>query len=388
MADSAKTDLEAKVRGWTKRNRKENSRLEFKLRIPLNEAGAKAEFVRDVIALANSNGEFPRGDGHLVIGFREGQFHDVSGEGYDGAAFGQILDAFISPTLTTLYEEFGNGKRGRIGVLTITPDEDALYLVRKQLMHNDRTLLSPGQTWGRRATRKIELDGDAIHARIAAITERSLERARSPLLQRIERLEQESGASLQVKHIRFVIEDTQDPTELLLNVRKLYPYASEFDNHVKKEVLQAVSCVTDRTRHGIGIDVLRAVDAVLGQLMPMGSSHHCRHRATSAEEAGIIRSLGDLTFDITWDACRYLRDAAIVKIGARRYWTLIRFVTLNRLRGLEKLLVEEARRCQEICNDERAGVAFPEGWKILDETITDALDVPDSAKQHPTRKPP
>jgi hypothetical protein len=91
MAEPIKTDLESQIRLWTKNNKKENSRLEFKLKVDLSTPGAKAEFIRDVIALANSEGEDPRGDGHLVIGFKDGRHHDVAGEHYDGATFGQIL---------------------------------------------------------------------------------------------------------------------------------------------------------------------------------------------------------------------------------------------------------------------------------------------------------
>jgi hypothetical protein len=50
-------DLEERIRLWITKNVKENSRLEFKLRIDLTTPGAKAEFIKDVIALANSEGE-------------------------------------------------------------------------------------------------------------------------------------------------------------------------------------------------------------------------------------------------------------------------------------------------------------------------------------------
>jgi hypothetical protein len=50
---------------------KENGRLEFKERIELTSTGDKAEFVRDVLALANSEGEIPREVAHLVLGVGE-----------------------------------------------------------------------------------------------------------------------------------------------------------------------------------------------------------------------------------------------------------------------------------------------------------------------------
>jgi hypothetical protein len=69
MAILSKTELDVQVRDWIKKNAKENRRLEFKQRIELSTIGAKTESIRDVIALANSEGEAPRDDGHLVIRF-------------------------------------------------------------------------------------------------------------------------------------------------------------------------------------------------------------------------------------------------------------------------------------------------------------------------------
>jgi len=54
-----KAGIEAQVRQWMRDNKKENSRLEFKLLIDLTSVSTKAEFVRDVISLANSGGEYP-----------------------------------------------------------------------------------------------------------------------------------------------------------------------------------------------------------------------------------------------------------------------------------------------------------------------------------------
>lgn len=376
----ANTNSETLVRQWTTRNEKENSRLEYKLRVLLDGPAVKAEFVRDVIALANSDGEFPREHGYFVIGFKEGQFNDVRAEGYDGATFGQILDAYISPLLGTLYEEFENGEGGRIGVLTVMADPDSLYIVRKPLSQNHRMLLTPGQSWGRRATRKIDLDGDAIRARLAAIMGRAVEGARNPLLQRIEHLEQESGASLEVKRIRFAIEDARESASIASLVQQLSPYAYEFEHHVKQEVLYAVSCVTTRIWEGMGIEVVEAVNAVIGQSMPLGSSHHARPKPVTADEAELIRTIGNVTFEMTWNVCRYLRNTAMAAVCARRYWILIRFVAINDLDGLQKSIVHDALRCRDICAEAKRGVTFLEGGKLLDETIKDALNLSQTSK--------
>lgn len=211
MSTAAQNDLESMVWFWIDTNRKENSRLEFKLRVDLSTPGAKAEFIRDVIALANSEGESPRANGHLVIGFSEGRHRDVAAEHYDGARFGEILDSYVFPLVKSLYQEFANATHGRIGVLTVKPDPTVLHVVNKRL-HDDKgqLLLAPGQSWGRKSDRKIELSGEAIHARLGHIVTACVDQATHPLKKRIKTLEHSSGPVLQVKRIRFEIEGTSE----------------------------------------------------------------------------------------------------------------------------------------------------------------------------------
>ena len=78
MAMSDQAGIADQVRGWMRVNKKESSRLEFKLLIDLTAHGSKAEFVRDIISLANSEGESPRANGLLVIGYRNGKYEDVA----------------------------------------------------------------------------------------------------------------------------------------------------------------------------------------------------------------------------------------------------------------------------------------------------------------------
>jgi hypothetical protein len=334
MAQPVKTDLEIRVRLWVKKNEKENSRLEFKLKIDLSTPGAKAEFIRDVIALANSEGENPREDGHLVIGFTEGQHHDITGEHYDGARFGQILDSYIFPPVETVYEEFGNKGRGHIGVLIVRPDANVLYVVSKEFRDaKGQPLLLPGQCWGRKSDRKTVLGGEAIHARLRDIFDRKIEEATAPLRKRIDKLEREGGPAFEVKQIRFAMEASPDWGKLEAQLDKLFPYAREFDHVVKNEVLDAVLEATGRTHQGMPLSVAQSVDSVLGELMPVGfgGMRYPARKEIPDEDVKLLVRIEHATFELTWDACRYLRDIAIVDVGARRYWSLIRFATLNRL---------------------------------------------------------
>src|ERR1700730_2322492 len=186
MAARALTDIEGQIRLWIKKNKRQNSRLEFKLRVDLGTPGAKAEFIRDVIALANSEGEDPRDDGHLVVGFKDGRHHDIASDHYDGATFGQLLDSYIFPPVACVYEEFPHKGHGRVGVLVIKPDAGVLYVVNKKLQdHKGQPLLSPGQCWGRKSDRKVELSGETIHARLRDILDSRIDEATDSLKSRI-----------------------------------------------------------------------------------------------------------------------------------------------------------------------------------------------------------
>jgi hypothetical protein len=215
MLKSTELQLEDKIRIWMKKNKKENSRLEFKLKVDLSTKGAKAEFIRDVIALANSEGEYPRSDGYLVIGFRNGEYFDIQSEHYEGAKFGQLLDSYISPHVNVSYEEFKNWKRGHAGVLVVKPDVDALCIASKELRDKKGKLeLSPGQSWGRNADRKIALHGEAIQRRLTHITERKIDAAKSSLEEQIIELQREAGPALEVKKIRYEMEGTRKWSEI------------------------------------------------------------------------------------------------------------------------------------------------------------------------------
>lgn len=377
MAEPVKTDLESQIRLWLKKNRKENSRLEFKLKVDIRTPETKAEFIRDVIALANSEGERPREEGYMVIGFRKGQYFDIKSEHYEGATFGQILDSFIYPPIDTLYEEFGSKTRPHFGVLIVRPNPDTLYVVNKRLVgEKGELLLLPGQCWGRRSDRKVELNGEAIHARLKDILESHLEDATDALRKRVKKLEREGGPALEVKRIRFEMEATSDWSALEGYLDKLMPYAREFDHVVKHEVLNAVMDATGRTRQGMQLGVAQSADNVLMEVMPVkgGGLNYPTREEITEEDQELLKRMEHATFEMTWDACRYLRDMKIVEVAAHLYWVLIRYATLNRLERLQSEALHNARYCQYICMEERTGKAFPEAHQKLGEEIEDALD--------------
>lgn len=377
MAGITQTDTERQVRLWIKKNKKENSRLEFKLRVDVTTAATKAEFIRDVISLANSEGEDPRTEGYLVIGFKNGKHRDIRDEHHDGARFGQILDSCIYPHLKVEYQEYSLKNRARIGVLIVRPQTDHLYVVSKRLLdEKGQLLLLPGQSWGRKSDRKEELTGEAIHHRQQEIIERRVEREITPLRTRVEKLEKEGGPAFEVKRIRFEMEATRDWSALQAHLERLIPYAREFDHVVQHQVLDAVMEVTGRTRQGLPLNVAELVGSVLMEVMPIkgGGFHHPAWQEITSDDKELFQRVENATFEMTWDACRYLRDIKIVEVVARLYWMLIRYSTLNGLQRLQSESLHNARYCRDICMEDRTGHTFPEGYKKLGEQIEDALD--------------
>lgn len=368
---------QANIRKWIKQHKKEGQRIEFKKRIALTTPEAKAEFIRDVISLANSNGEYPRDDGHLIIGVKDGEFFDISQEHYDGAAFGQLIQSYVSPALEISYEESSKDKHGCVGVLIIRADPDALYMVQKRLQDaTGKLLLLPGQTWGRKSAGKFELLGSDIQERIQSISEREIAAAMAPLEEKIAKLESEGGPSLEVRRIRYEIEATNRWQDLEKLTLKLVPYARDFDIHVKQGVLSALYEVTWRTKEGMTPDVAEAADAVLSELMPFhpGGLVVRSREAISVEDKELLENIENQSFEIAWQACRYLRDAKILSIVGLRYYALIRYAALNDLRLLAARFIKNFRRCRATCNELRGGKDFPGGKAIVNENIRHALD--------------
>lgn len=384
MTAPAQTDLERQVRLWIKTNKKEDDRLEFKRRIDLSTPDAKAEFIRDMIALANSAGEHPRKKGHLVVGVKNGRYHDIENEHYDGATFGQILDSHVVPSLDIAYEEFGNKSRGRFGVLLVKPDSNTLYVVNKKFQDDKgQPLLLPGQCWGRKSDRKIALNGEEMQARLRDILDRKIEDETGPLRARIEKLEREGGPAFEVKRIRFDMEANAGWDAVEGYLQKLIPYAREFDHVVKHEVLNVVSDVTGRAWRGMPLVVAQSIETLLVEVMPMraGGLLYPGREEISKDDLELLQRIEHATFDITWNACRYLRDIKVVEVAAHLYWALIRFATLNGLKRFQSECLDNACRCQQTCTEERMGKTFPEAHKRLEEQIADALDVSDGAKR-------
>jgi uncharacterized protein (UPF0210 family) len=170
------------------------------------------------------------------------------------------------------------------------------------------------------SARKSPLDGDKIQARLAAIADRKIVDAATPLVERIAKLEHKSGPAIEVKRIRFEMDTRPDWPKLESLLEKLIPYAAEFDYPVKHEVLDATRVATARIRYGMTVDVFRAVDKVLETVMPIGTGGVSRpsREGISEEDQHLLKRIEHIAFELAWDACRYVRDIAILSPWLRR----------------------------------------------------------------------
>jgi hypothetical protein len=112
-------------------NRQEWKTVDAKRELILQETGDKAEFVKDVVAMAN-NGE----PSYLVIGLEDGTFLPVGTllHHYTNNDLNQILVDKIDPTIVVDYQEFpidGN-EYAVVGIVGRNPP----YIVARDLIHN------------------------------------------------------------------------------------------------------------------------------------------------------------------------------------------------------------------------------------------------------------
>src|SRR5260370_34258943 len=140
------------LRETSKPGKSEGQHIELKRDLEFAPYPRRAEFIRDVLSLANSNGEHPRQRAYLIIGVKDGIFVDTSALNLDGATIGQIIDSHIVPPLKYHHCSLFMKKNIRTDVIEFEPDGNVLYVSRREFRdENNRLLLSPGQTWGRRA---------------------------------------------------------------------------------------------------------------------------------------------------------------------------------------------------------------------------------------------
>lgn len=323
---------------------KENSRLEFKERVELTSTSGKGEFVRDVLALANSAGEIPRELGHLVIGVAKTSTPGIPLGIYDGATLRDIVRAYIAPDLQVEYEEFSTAEGVRIGVLEITPDPQQLYIVKKDFCCDDKKLLMAGQVWGRQGDQKVKLGGDAIAARIAKIKNYSASQAQEPLQRRLAELEEilrRSGPAADVRRIGYAIELETNWLAISEQLSKLLPYARDFRLVVAFEIVRILKDLAGRLSAGTPITAVRSFTGVFRSILPFSSTDTLRagSRPSTDDERRLILRIVRTELSMCHDGATRLKNPEIVEICSKISHECLSFAHATGEHDLEQKIV-------------------------------------------------
>lgn len=304
----------------------ETRRVEFKLHVDLSTNDQKAEFIRDILSLANSEGESPRDPGLLIIGFKGGIFRKPPG--LESASVGQLISSNITPDLRFEYKEIRLHHSEDVCVLCVYPDVSNLYLAQKELRNaNNQRLLAPGECWGRKHDRKYLLTGSEIVTAAKGIEADNRRRATRTLNNEIKRLKEQvsdGGASLEVKKLRFEILSFGDDWDRVADgYRRLLPFATNFDSQkVKHEVIDTIYHHSHRVRFGLPANVVSAMLSILEALYPEYSVGR-QERLTKDEKSIFERCVYHLG-DMLYDCCKYQNDAEILRLTTRAFGQALR----------------------------------------------------------------
>lgn len=153
------SELEALVRrllpDW------ETTNVEFKRELHLDTGDAKAEFVRDVLALANTP---VSGGRYLVIGW-EPKTHAFAESADPSVAqdrIEDILDAFTKPTVTVRYRTFAWASTGTAAVVEVDRDRPKVPYRVKKALGGQRRRIGVGDVYVRHGSHVVKADAQEI----------------------------------------------------------------------------------------------------------------------------------------------------------------------------------------------------------------------------------
>ena len=136
-------------------NHGEDTKVEYKRTFKFPEKAVRAEMVRDLLAMVNAH---EQGIGYILIGVDEvtQALHDAAPLGLDDGKIHSFVDEFADPPIpfSFIYRPY---KGVTLGIIEVRPSADRFHLVKKNFQDADKILLTKGETWIRRGTRKDRL---------------------------------------------------------------------------------------------------------------------------------------------------------------------------------------------------------------------------------------
>ncbi|MHA2247926.1 MAG: ATP-binding protein [Candidatus Hodarchaeales archaeon] len=116
------------------------------------EKKSRAEFIRDIISLANM-AAYSGKKSYLIIGVSDGKITGMYND-YDDNIFQSLVSSLVAPNIDFLYKQLEIENK-TLGVFVILPRYDRVFTVSKDYTDSkNKLLLKEGDTWIRRGTSK------------------------------------------------------------------------------------------------------------------------------------------------------------------------------------------------------------------------------------------
>ena len=332
-------------------NHAENTRLEWKRQLEVSNPHQKAEFIRDILSLANSEGECPRTPGHLLIGAKDGKTFNAEAR-IDGATLGQIVEAYISPTLPFEHSKVPVEDGQYIDVLEVRPGCDSLYVVAKELRDEHKPLLRPGESYGRRGDRKVSLTGDDICRRIEALVQRKADAIAAPLRSEISELrEAVAAAGPRREAVRLVYDlehhvEESDWDQLSVTAQKLYPYLRDEQKSVANVVLERIGHLL-RVRFGMPAQAAKDILGIAANALPP-RSHQGPSSPVTEEELLQYEAAASIADEAAYDSIKYAENLVILEAAGQLLRGIGRVAHLNHCRQLASKVKRTFDRLREL----------------------------------------
>jgi len=172
---------------------------------------------------------------------------------------------------------------------------------------------------------------------------------------------------------------TWDKTLRLLTT--LEPFTDfRYGNESRMEILDALSCLADRTKSGMTYEVANRIVQLANSILPIFTLKGPAHKRTKEKDIVLFRQAVDIGSKIAYEATKYLRDLHIAAAGAEMLWTVLRFANVNKLNDLKKEAINEFRSLENIADK----IGFDDGKRWFEFERLDAMGL---NKGHSSRFP-
>lgn len=142
---------------------------------------------------------------------------------------------------------------------------------------------------------------------------------------------------------------------------KFIPYGNEFGYEVRSEILDVAYSISGWIRLGTIKDVIDALVHVVRSSSSIRSIVSPSRWKITKKDIELIKMSIEIAFGILYESCKYLRQQEFVEKGCDLLIYIQRYTQVNKLRELEKKILEHFATCENLCDIERDSKKFIEG---------------------------